>query len=155
MDFLDRRAVGFQQRFALQEEFRSRVRARRNRAVGLWAASLMGLDAADAEALADVLVEEDPDDDAIAKALVVEFVRANVDMSQRRVRAGNWWRPLRAPRLISRTGDSRSIGGAKTRRFCKGRVKRDNVYIVIGQSSISNAAPARLERIPFRPLSWP
>jgi len=86
MDVLDRRAVGFQERFALQEEFRSRVRARRNRAVGLWAASLRGLDAADAEALADVLVEEDPDDDAIAKALVAEFARANVDMSQRRVR---------------------------------------------------------------------
>ena len=68
------------------EGFRHRAMARRNWTVGLWAGSLLGLDAVDAEALAAILVEEEPDDDAIAKALGAEFLRARIDVPERRIR---------------------------------------------------------------------
>jgi hypothetical protein len=86
MDLVDRSSDGFGRRIAMDDGFRHRALARRNWTVGLWAGSLMGLDAVDAEALANVLVEEEPDDDAIAKALGAEFLRARVDVPERRIR---------------------------------------------------------------------
>ncbi len=88
MDALEQREAAFEKRFAMQEEFRFRALARRNRALGLWAASLIGYDGAEAGACASVLVEEQvdgADDEALAKALVAEFTSANVDMSERRI----------------------------------------------------------------------
>ncbi len=86
MDVVARTGFESGKRIAMEEEFRHRALARRNWTVGRWAASLIGLGDADAQALATILVEEEPDDDAIAKALDVEFLRAHVDVSERRIR---------------------------------------------------------------------
>jgi len=86
MDGVDRTRDGYGKRIAMDEALRHRVLARRNWTLGLWAASLMGLGEADAKSLAGILVEEDPDDDVIAKALGAEFLRAQVDVSERRIR---------------------------------------------------------------------
>jgi len=88
MDVLEQREAAFEKRFAMQEEFRFRALARRNKALGLWAASLIGFDGAEADAYADVLVEEQvdgADDEVLAKALVAEFANVKVDMSERRI----------------------------------------------------------------------
>ena len=76
----------FQGDLAMDKEFRHRALARRNWTLGLWAGSLMGLDSVGAEALAAILVEEEPGDDAIALALGVEFLHARIDVPERRIR---------------------------------------------------------------------
>ena len=86
MDVVDRTGDGLGKRIAMDEECRHRALARRNWTIGLWAASLMGLGEADAKSLASILVEEEPDDDVIAKALGAEFQRAHVDVPERRIR---------------------------------------------------------------------
>ena len=88
IDALEKREEGFEKRFAMQEEFRFRALARRNKAAVLWAASLLGLDGAAAEAYANALVAKQvdrTDDEALAKTLAAEFARAKVDMSDHRI----------------------------------------------------------------------
>jgi len=86
MDGVDRARVGYGKRIAIDEALHHRVLARRNWTLGLWAASLIGLEEADARSLAGILVDEEPDDDVIAKALGAEFLRAHVEVSERRIR---------------------------------------------------------------------
>jgi hypothetical protein len=56
MTTFDKREEGFEKQFAHDEELRFKATARRNRALGLWAAEKLGLSGAEAEAYAKAMV---------------------------------------------------------------------------------------------------
>ncbi len=89
MDEFDRRKEAFEAFFALSETLRFKALARRNLAVGRWAAEKLALtgEAAEryAEALAKVKIDAEPDDAQIAR-LREEFVKAGVEVSAHRIR---------------------------------------------------------------------
>jgi hypothetical protein len=67
----DKREEGFEKKFAHDEELRFKAMARRNKLLGLWAASVLGKSGAEAEAYAKEVVladfEEVGDNDVIRK----------------------------------------------------------------------------------------
>jgi hypothetical protein len=77
MTTFDKREEGFEKKFAIDEELRFKANARRNKLLGLWAASKMGVTGADADAYAKAVVaadfEEAGDHDVFRK------VRADLD----------------------------------------------------------------------------
>ena len=90
MTQFDDRERAFEAKFARDEEMQFRVLARRNRLLGEWAAGLMGLTAAEAEAYAKDVIhtdfEEAGDDDVIRK-LLGDLTSAEVDIDEGRIRA--------------------------------------------------------------------
>jgi hypothetical protein len=88
MDSFKKREADFETRVALDEELRFKARARRNKLLGLWAASEMGLDSEATQAYATSLVENNigNDDDALAKSLGEDFARAQKEVSEHRIR---------------------------------------------------------------------
>jgi hypothetical protein len=77
MTTFDKREEGFEKKFAHDEELRFKANARRNKLLGLWAASKMGVTGADADTYAKAVVaadfEEAGDHDVFRK------VRADLD----------------------------------------------------------------------------
>jgi hypothetical protein len=77
MTTFDKREEGFEKKFAHDEELRFKATARRNKLLGLWAASKMGVTGADADTYAKAVVaadfEEAGDHDVFRK------VRADLD----------------------------------------------------------------------------
>jgi len=77
MSTFDKREEGFEKKFAHDEELRFKASARRNKLLGLWAASKMGVTGADADIYAKAVVaadfEEAGDHDVFRK------VRADLD----------------------------------------------------------------------------
>jgi hypothetical protein len=71
MTTFDKRAEGFEKKFAHDEELRFKANARRNKLLGLWAAEKMSLTGAAADAYAKEVVvadfEESGDDDVFRK----------------------------------------------------------------------------------------
>ena len=69
----DERKTAAEAKFKHDEEFNFKVMARRNKLLGLWAAELMGITGADAEAYAKQVVvsdfDEPGDDDVLRKVL--------------------------------------------------------------------------------------
>jgi hypothetical protein len=69
----DKREEGFEKKFAHDEELRFKAYARRNKLLGLWAAGVLGKQAADAEAYAKEVVladfEEAGDNDVLRKVV--------------------------------------------------------------------------------------
>src|SRR5689334_18094703 len=65
MTTFDKREEGFEKQFAHDEELRFRATARRNKLLGLWAASKLGLSGAEAVVAADF--EEAGDHDVFRK----------------------------------------------------------------------------------------
>ena len=67
----DKREEGFEKKFAHDEELRFKAMARRNKLLGLWAAGVLGKEAAEAEAYAKEVVladfEEAGDNDVLRK----------------------------------------------------------------------------------------
>ena len=59
MSSFDRRGETYENKFAHDEETRFKAMARRNKLLGLWAAGLMGLSGAEAEAYAQEVVAAD------------------------------------------------------------------------------------------------
>ena len=59
MTTFDKREEGFEKKFAHDEELRFKANARRNRLLGAWAASQLGLSGADADAYAKEVVQAD------------------------------------------------------------------------------------------------
>ncbi|HWA69658.1 MAG TPA: DUF1476 domain-containing protein [Rhizomicrobium sp.] len=76
---MDERGKAFENKWAHDAETRFKVEARRNRALGLWAAALKGLDGQAAEDLADAVIaadfEEKGDEDVFHK------LRSELDVS--------------------------------------------------------------------------
>lgn len=82
MTTFDDREHAFEKKFAHDAEMRFRILARRDRLVGEWAASHLGLDATESEAYAKSVVladlEEAGDEDVVRK-LVADLAPAGVD----------------------------------------------------------------------------
>jgi hypothetical protein len=71
MTTFDKREEGFEKKFAVDEELKFKANARRNRLLGLWAASKLGLSGTEADAYAKEVVmadfEEAGEDDVFRK----------------------------------------------------------------------------------------
>ena len=90
MTQFDDRERAFEAKFARDEEMQFRVLARRNRLLGEWAAGLMGLTPAEAEAYAKDVIhtdfEEAGDEDVIRK-LLGDLTSAEIDIDEDKIRA--------------------------------------------------------------------
>lgn len=90
MSQFDQRRDAFEKKFALDEEQRFKVMARRNRALGLWAAGQLGKSGADADAYAKAVVmadfEEAGDDDVLRKVMA-DLEAAGVSTSEAALRS--------------------------------------------------------------------
>lgn len=90
MTSFDDRGKAFETKYARDQELAFRIAARRNRLLGEWAASLMGLTKEETDAYAKAVVqadfEEAGDEDVIRKVLG-DLVSAGVDADEQQVRA--------------------------------------------------------------------
>ena len=89
MEEFDQRKKGFEKLFALGEALRFKALSRRNRAVGEWAAEMLGLAGEAAERYAEAFGKpqvRSEDDEALVARLHAEFVKAGVDVSAHRIR---------------------------------------------------------------------
>lgn len=89
MNSMKDREEGFERKFAFDEELRFKANARRNKALGLWAAEKLGKTGADADAYAKEVVmsdiEEAGDHDVLRK-VKGDFDAAGVDQSEHQIR---------------------------------------------------------------------
>jgi hypothetical protein len=89
MSSMKDREEGFERKFAFDEELRFKAAARRNKALGLWAAEKLGKTGADADAYAKQVVvadiEEAGDHDVFRK-IRMDFDAAGVDQSDHQIR---------------------------------------------------------------------
>jgi len=89
MSSMKDREEGFERKFAFDEELRFKALARRNKALGLWAAAKLGKLGADADAYANQVVvsdiEEAGDHDVFRK-IRKDFDDAGVDQSDHQIR---------------------------------------------------------------------
>ena len=89
MTTFDDRERAFETKYAHDQDLRFRVTARRNRLLGAWAARLMGLSEAEADAYAKDVIradfEEAGDEDVIRKVLG-DLTSAGVDCDEARIR---------------------------------------------------------------------
>lgn len=88
-DFQDRERA-FEAKFAHDEEMQFRITARRNRLLGEWAASKMGLNAAETDAYAKAVVQadfEEAGDEDVIRKLVGDLTSAGVEIDEASVRA--------------------------------------------------------------------
>ncbi len=103
MTTFDDRERAFETKFAHDEELRFRVIARRNRLLGQWAAKLMGLSEAEADAYAKDVIrsdfEEAGDEDVIRKVLG-DLTSAGVDCDETKVREAIAHKEVEARRQI-------------------------------------------------------
>lgn len=103
MTTFDDRERAFESKYAHDEELRFRVIARRNRLLGMWAARLMGLSEAEADAYAKDVIradfEEAGDEDVIRKMLG-DLTAAGVDTDDARIREALAHKEVEARRQI-------------------------------------------------------
>jgi hypothetical protein len=89
MTTFDKREEGFEKQFAHDEELRFKANARRNKLLGAWAATQMGLNGADADAYAKEVVmadfEEAGDEDVFRKVRK-DFDAKGVKQSDQQIR---------------------------------------------------------------------
>lgn len=77
-------------KYAMDEDTRFRVTARRNRLLGQWAAEKMGLSAVETEAYAKAVVQadfEEAGDEDVIRKLLGDLTSAGVDISEADIRA--------------------------------------------------------------------
>lgn len=89
MSTFDKREEGFEKKFAHDAELRFKAEARRDRLLGVWAAELMGLSGADAEAYGKELVREDlkeAGDDDVFRKLRADFDAKKIEQSDHQIR---------------------------------------------------------------------
>jgi len=79
------REKAYENKFAHDAELRFKAQARRNKALGLWAASLLGKTGAEAEAYAAEVVKADLEEDVFRKVRG-DFDAAGVDQSDHQIR---------------------------------------------------------------------
>ena len=89
MSTFDDRERAFETKYARDQEMQFRIVARRNRLLGQWAANLMGLSQAEADAYASDVIradfEEAGDEDVIRKVLG-DLISAGVECDESRIR---------------------------------------------------------------------
>ena len=90
MTSFDDRERAEEAKFARDEEMAFRIAARRNRMLGEWAAGLMGLTEAEAEAYAKSVVQadfEEAGDEDVIRKLLGDLTSAGVETSDAEVRS--------------------------------------------------------------------
>ena len=89
MATFDDRKKGFEKKFEHDQQLRFRTEMRRNKLIGLWAADLMGLTGADAEAYAKQVVDadfEEPGPEDVIRKIKSDFEARGVEKSDHRIR---------------------------------------------------------------------
>ena len=89
MTTFDDREQGFEKKFALDQEQEFKAHARRNRALGEWAAGLMGLQAPHVEEYAKAVVKSDlelPGDDDVLRKVFEDLKGSGVSTTEGEVR---------------------------------------------------------------------
>jgi len=89
MSSMKDREEGFERKFAFDEELRFKANARRNKALGLWAAEKLGKSGADADAYAKEVVMSDiaeAGDHDVLRKVKADFDAAGVDQSEHQIR---------------------------------------------------------------------
>jgi hypothetical protein len=85
----DDREKSFEHKYKHDKELEFKINARRNKLLGLWAATQLGLTGADAETYAKSVVMADfdkPGDDDVLDKVVADFVAKGIDVTAHRVR---------------------------------------------------------------------
>ena len=115
MTTFDKREEGFEKQFAHDEELRFKANARRNKLLGAWAATQMGLNGADADAYAKEVVmadfEEAGDEDVFRKVRK-DFDAKGVKQTDQQIRTTMTSLMAEAITLI-KAGKYTTIGGCK------------------------------------------
>lgn len=89
MTTFDDRETSFENKFKHDKELEFKATARRNKLLGLWAANLLGIHGADAEAYAKTVIKADleqPGDQDLVDKLMGDFKERGVDLSEHRLR---------------------------------------------------------------------
>lgn len=88
MSFTDREKA-FEEKFKHDQELQFKVEVRRNKLLGLWAAELMGMKGAEADAYAREVITADfnePGVDDIVRKVLADLREREVDLSEHRLR---------------------------------------------------------------------
>ncbi|GAB4127203.1 MAG: DUF1476 domain-containing protein [Rhodothalassiaceae bacterium] len=88
MTSFDEREQAFEKKFAHDEELRFKVGVRRNKLLGLWAATEFGLSGAEAEAYAKEVIESDFEEvgtDDVLRKLAKDFAARRIEISRHRL----------------------------------------------------------------------
>jgi hypothetical protein len=103
MSTFDERERAFETKYARDQDMQFRIVARRNKLLGQWAAGLMGLSQAEADAYASDVIradfEEAGDEDVIRK-VVGDLISAGVDCDEARVREALGHKSVEARRQL-------------------------------------------------------
>lgn len=89
MATFDDREKAFEKKFEHDQQLRFRTDMRRDKLIGLWAAELMGMTGADAEAYAKQVVEadfEEPGPEDVIRKIKGDFEAAGVEKSDHQIR---------------------------------------------------------------------
>jgi hypothetical protein len=89
MTTFDEREQGFERKFALDQEQEFKAQARRNRALGQWAAGLMGLEGEHIAEYAKAVVKSDfelPGEDDVFRKVYEDLKGSGVSISESEVR---------------------------------------------------------------------
>jgi hypothetical protein len=84
MTTFDKREQGFEKKFALDEEKKFKAEARRNKALGMWAAEKLGITGPAADAYAKEVIVADfdqPGDGDVFNKVKADFAAKNVSVS--------------------------------------------------------------------------
>ena len=90
MSTFDNREKGYEAKFRRDKELEFKVMARRNKLLGLWAAELMDMDAAEGAAYAKEVVIanfEEPGDEDVYRKVFGDLTGKGVEITERKVRA--------------------------------------------------------------------
>src|SRR5688500_1392029 len=106
MSTFDDRERAFETKYARDQEMQFRITARRNKLLGHWAANLMGLSQAEADAYASDVIradfEEAGDEDVIRKVLG-DLTSAGIDCDEGRIREALEHKHVEARRQLIET----------------------------------------------------
>ena len=83
------REKAFENKYKHDQELQFKVEVRRNKMLGLWAAELLGLSGADAEAYAKEVISSDfdePGDEDVLRKVLADLESKTVDMTAHRLR---------------------------------------------------------------------
>ncbi|MBT5415743.1 MAG: DUF1476 domain-containing protein [Rhodospirillaceae bacterium] len=89
MSSFDNREKGYEAKFKRDKELEFKCHARRNKLLGLWAAELMGMDAAEAEAYAKQVVIsdfEEPGDEDVYRKVFGDLTGKGVEIAEHKLR---------------------------------------------------------------------